>query len=158
MKGCEMENRHTHFELADQHERDQATRDNVRSILGPLTEADLDAQQAYKRAPFPTTRHNHAHRHSAGTLVYLKRQSCSACDGGLTHCSTPEACERATDPPDGISEEADPPRPPMRPGDFWALIACALAGWALLVGAYMALPWGEVRSLVLALLDFGSQL
>lgn len=92
----------THTDLLDQVADSTAERDEVRRIFGTaggrnlnapqiqrggLSEADLDAQQRYKRAPFPVSAANHAHRHS--------RPACSRCDSGLTQCTTPEACERA---------------------------------------------------------------
>lgn len=55
-------------------------------VAGGLTERDLDAHERFKRAPFAIGAANHAHRHS---------RSCSRCESGLTHCTTPEACERA---------------------------------------------------------------
>jgi hypothetical protein len=133
--------RHAALELAQQTERDEATRDDVRRILGdsatmfngeyapyavtdsmlhtPLTEADLDAQERFKRAPFPITQHNHAHRHS--------RPACSRCESGLTHCATPAACERAED------------RPPPERGDLIRVLA--MATWPLYfvaIGAFFA--------------------
>lgn len=102
-----------HQDLLAQVEHDESTRAEIRRILSePLTEADLDAQERFKRAPFPFAPANHAHRYSPG---------CSSCDGGLRHCATPEACR--------ISDEADPPRPAPRAGDFVRVVALVLGAW-----------------------------
>ena len=76
----------THADLLSQVADSTEERDNVRRILHGLTEADLDAQQRWKRAPFAVGAATHAHRFS---------RACSRCESGLEHCTTPEACERA---------------------------------------------------------------
>lgn len=87
-----------HADLLAQVAESEAEEAHVRRVLSaPLTEADLDAQERYKRAP-----------------------ACSRCESGLTHCVTPDACERA---------EAEPK--PDRAGDLVVV-------WALLLGAWAA--------------------
>lgn len=121
-----MRDRATHIDLLSQVADSTEERDNVRRILTGLTERDLDAQEAWKRSPWPATQHNHAHRYSA----------CQSgpCQQGRKLCPTPEACQMAA---------ADPPRPPMRGGDFLRLLGIALAGWAAI--ALTLLAMGFVR-------------
>lgn len=77
-----------HYDLLAQVADSAAEEAHVRRVLSsPLTEADLDAHEKWKRAPFAIGATNHAHRHS--------RPACSRCESGMTHCVTPEACERA---------------------------------------------------------------
>lgn len=118
----------THQNLLSQVTDSEDWEREVKRILGPLTEADLDAQERFKRAPFPIGATNHTHRHSAGTLVYMQRPACSRCESGLTRCVTPAACERADDP-----------RPPPERGDLYRVLA--MATWplyAIALGAFFA--------------------
>lgn len=86
-----MNDRATHMQLCEQIADQEAERDEVRAILGKLTEADLDAridyaqhtQERWQAAPFAVGATNHAHRYSA----------CSSC--GTGPCRAPEACEMA---------------------------------------------------------------
>lgn len=99
---------HDHHDLLTQVADSREERDNVRRILAePL----LDAHERYKRAPFPVSQHNDAHRNS---------RACSRCDSGLAQCVTPDACERA-----------ELPRPPRRKGDTLRVIAL----WAACLAA-----------------------
>lgn len=98
-------------QVATSEEEDREVR---RILSAPLTVADLDAQERYKRAPFPIGATNHAHRHS--------RPACSRCESGLAHCVTPAACELA-----------ERPDPPMQAGDLVRVWGLFLAGWAVVV-------------------------
>ena len=81
-------NRTVHLDLLDQVADSAAERDAVRRILSePLTEADLDAQQRWKAAPWPFAPANHAHRFSACVS--------GPCEQGRKLCPSPEACLRA---------------------------------------------------------------
>ena len=115
-----------HNDLLSQVADSREERDNVRRILGGLTERDLDAQEAWKRAPFAHGPANHAHRYSA----------CQSgpCAGGRKPCPSAEACQMAA---------ADPPRPPMRGGDLLCLIALALAGWGAIALTLLAMGFGR---------------
>lgn len=109
--------RQAHGELVRQAEDRTAERDAVRRIIGgqgKLTEHDLDAHERYKRAPFAIGAVTHAHRYSA----------CKSgpCAGGSKLCPSPEACQ--------LDALPDDPRPPMRSGDFWRVVALVLASWA----------------------------
>lgn len=127
-----MNDRQAHIDLLEQVTASTAERDAVRRILsehwsepepgvyvaGGLTEADLDAQERFKRAPFPIGAANHAHRHS---------RACSRCESGMTRCATPEACERAEG------------RPATERGDIYRVLA--MATWPLYfvaIGAFFA--------------------
>lgn len=77
---------HDHHDLLTQVADSREEAANVRRILHGLTEADLDAQERYKRAPFAVGAATHAHRYS---------RACSRCESGMGQCVTPEACERA---------------------------------------------------------------
>ena len=91
------------------HERDEVRRTLTEPLT--LTEADLDAQERYKQAPFPLTKHNHAHRYSACVS--------GPCQQGSKLCPTPDACQRADDH-----------RPPLRAGNLWRVLALVLISWA----------------------------
>ncbi len=85
-------NRTAHFDLLEQVADTADELETVRRILSappaaPLTEADLDAQQAWLRAPWPATASNHAHRYSACRS--------GPCDQGRKLCPSPEACQCA---------------------------------------------------------------
>lgn len=109
----------THRDLLDQVESDRATRDNIRRILSePLTEADLDAQEKWKRAPFAVGATNHAHRYS---------RACSLCESGMHYCASPQACQLA-----------DEPRPQKRAGDLLTVLALLLASWAAVAFVLLA--------------------
>ena len=90
----------------------------VRRILHGLTEADLDAQELWRRAPFAVGNVTHAHRHS---------RACSRCESGMTHCTTPEACECA-----------EPSRPATNAGDLVRVAALFLGAWAAIVFVLVA--------------------
>ncbi len=90
--------RHASLDLLDQVESDQAVRDNVRRLLGDPVKG-----------------------------IGLRGQACSRCESGLTHCTTPDACERA-ERDDGIGA--------IR-GVVYA-IPLALALWAVAVFWWMA--------------------
>jgi hypothetical protein len=98
-----------HNDLLSQVADSTEERDNVRRILGGLTEADLDAQQAWKRSPWPYSPANHAHRHSA----------CSGpCEQGRRPCPCPDSCQ-------------EPERDSPRAGDLLRTVALFLAAWAV---------------------------
>lgn len=100
-------NRATHADLLAQVERDEARQAEIRRALyAPLlTEADLDAQERYKRAPVT--------------------RACSRCESGMSHCVTPAACERAED-------QRPPPRAGDLV-KVWGLFLAAWAAVALVV-------------------------
>lgn len=113
-----MNDRRTHFDLLEQVADSTEERDNVRRILGAelrdqtsrlplLTEADLDAQERWKRAPFAVGAVTHAHRYS--------RRACSLCESGLHFCATPDACQLADDEPPPKRDDND--RPPLMTRD-----------------------------------------
>ena len=114
-----MNDRQVHIDLLSQVADSTAERDNVRRILGGITEDELDAHERYKRTPFPTTQHNHAHRYSA----------CQSgpCAGGTKLCPTPAACQCAEG------------RPATERGDIYRVLA--MATWPLYfvaIGAFFA--------------------
>lgn len=81
-----MEDRHAHFDILRQVADSADEEARVRRILGHnLTEADLDAHEAYKRSPFPESL-NRAMRCNGGP-----------CKQGRVPCPTPEACQVAED-------------------------------------------------------------
>lgn len=113
-----MNDRRTHFDLLEQVADSTEERDNVRRILGAelrdqtsrlplLTEADLDAQERWKRAPFAVGAVTHAHRYS--------RRACSLCESGLHFCASPDACQLADDEPPPKRNDND--RPPLMTRD-----------------------------------------
>jgi len=72
----------THADLLDQGAASEAEAREVRRILGPetqrkLTEADIDAQIAFKGEPWPIC--------------------CGACAQGRKLCPTPQACQISVD-------------------------------------------------------------
>jgi len=103
-----------HQDLLDQVADSREEAANVRRILSGLTEADLDAQQSWKRAPFAVGAANHAHRHS--------RPACSRCESGMAQCVTPTACECA-----------EPTRQKPHAGDLLRIAALFLGVWAAVV-------------------------
>jgi hypothetical protein len=114
-----MNDRQTHIDLLAQVADSTEERDNVRRILGGMTEDDLDAQERFKRAPFPIGAANHAHRYSA----------CQSgpCAGGTKLCPTPAACQCAEG------------RPATERGDIYRVLA--MATWPLYfvaIGAFFA--------------------
>lgn len=91
-------------------------RDAVRRIINaePLAERELDTLERHRRAErYP-----------------IRYAACSdgPCDQGRKLCPSPEACRGGRGA--AIGSDADAPRQPMRAGDFWAVVALAIAGWA----------------------------
>ena len=79
--------RRTHMDLLDQVATSTHERDEVRRILGGLTEADIDAQIRYKRPSW--TQHT--------------QSACSgACLQGRSACLCPEACQ-ISEPDDALA-------------------------------------------------------
>lgn len=114
-----MNDRQTHIDLLAQVADSTEERDNVRRILSGLTEADLDAQEKWKRAPFPIGATNRAHSYSVCRS--------GPCEGGAKLCPSPEACQ--------LGDE----RPPLRAGDFWRVVALVVASWAAVAAVLLAL-------------------
>jgi hypothetical protein len=108
-----MTDRQVHLDLLAQVADSTEERDNVRRILHGLTEADLDAQQRWKRSPWPYSPANHAHRYSA-------------CSGPCEQCRRPCPC------PDSCQE---PEREPPRAGDLLRVASLLLIGWAAVAAA-----------------------
>lgn len=109
--GDRLNNYRTHADLLRQVADSEAEEREVRRVLGaPLTEADLDANNAPKLA-WPNC--------------------CGACGQGRRLCSTPQACQ--------ISAEADPPRAPMQAGDLFILAGLMLVSWAALAFTLLAM-------------------
>lgn len=104
--GDRLNNYRTHADLLRQVADSEAEEREVRRVLGaPLTEADLDANNAPKLA-WPNC--------------------CGACGQGRRLCITPQACQ--------VSAEPDPPRPPLRRGDGLIAAALVVASWAAVAG------------------------
>ena len=139
-----LRDRARHIDLLDQVADTRVEAAHVRRVLGPelqrkldalppLTEADLDAHQAWLQAPFPTTANNHAHRYSA----------CKSgpCQQGRKLCPSPQACQIEA----ANEAAAREPRPPLRAGDFWLVVALVIASWAVAAALgttlSMVLPW-----------------
>lgn len=119
-------NRTVHLDLLDQVADSAAERDAVRRILSePLTEADLDAQQRWKAAPWPFAPANHAHRYSACVS--------GPCDQGRKLCPSPEACLRADRAEPG--EEARANRLQRALAGVALIVVAALMGGAIALAA-----------------------
>lgn len=119
-------NRTAHFDLLEQVADTADELETVRRILSappaaPLTEADLDAQQAWLRAPWPATASNHAHRFSACVS--------GPCDQGRKLCPSPEACLRADRAEPG--EEARANRLQRALAGLALIVVAALMGGAI---------------------------
>lgn len=110
---------HDHHDLLTQVADSREEAANVRRILHGLTEADLDAQERYRRAPFAIGAATHAHRFS---------RACSRCESGMAQCVTPAACECA-----------EPARHKPKHGDLYrVLVVATWPVYAVALGAFFA--------------------
>lgn len=144
-----MNDRRTHFDLLDQVADSTEERDNVRRVLGAelrdqtsrlplLTEADLDAQERWKRAPFAIGAVTHAHRYSRPSESnpaepLTSRRACSLCESGMHFCASPDACQLADDEPPPKRNDND--RPPLMTRDQALSLGLVLLSCASMVFA-----------------------
>lgn len=126
--------RHAHLDLLDQVADSEAERLEVRRILGELAAQDDAALLAEHELD------THI-RHVRAAVYPIRYRACAngPCAQGRKLCPTPQACQVSTEPADGIADEADAPRPPMRRGDAPRLILLGLASWAAVAGALYAM-------------------
>lgn len=99
-------------------------RDAVRRIIRePLAEHELDTLERHRRAAqYP-----------------IRYAACAGgpCDQGRKLCPSPHECRLDS------RASAEPPRPPLRAGDFWRAVGMVVASWAAVALVLAALGVGQ---------------